>query len=391
VYLDFASATPVRAEVFAKMRPYFSQLWGNPGAVHKEGVIAHQAVSDARKRVAQVLRVRPQDITFTSGGTESNNLALMGVIEKLRLAGRAYQDMELITTRIEHPSILEVAEHLKRLGVTVSYVPVLETGRLDMDAFGHMLKPTTTVVSLAYVNSEIGVVQDVKKIARIVRAMNAKHGGSILFHIDASQAPLWLPCGMDTLGVDLMTLDAGKCYGPKGVGVLVHRRAAELAQVVFGGGQERGLRSGTETVPLIVGCAHAIEIAQTGYVSRVKRVHALQEHFFALLQKMIPGAVVNGDREHRVSNNVHISIPGYDSEYAVLWLDARGIATSTKSACGVGDSNGSAVVRELTRDEARARSTIRFTLGEETKRGDIARAVLALQDFMALMKREVRS
>ena len=360
------------------MQPYFQKHWANPGAVYAEGVRARQALEDARLSVARILRVRSEDILFTGGGTESNNLAIFGVVEYLHATGRAFDDMEILTTKIEHPSILEAVAVLAAQGVRVTYVPILESGRIDMERFKTLLSSKTVLVTTAYVNSEIGVVQDIKKLTRIVRAWNKEHTAHVLVHVDASQAPLWFSCAVDMLGADLLTLDAGKCYGPKGVGVLVRRHRIPLRPRTFGGGQEGGLRSGTENVPLIVGCAKAIERAQQQHEKRSALVKTLRDQFFRLLTVHVPQSVVNGSLEHRAPNNVNISILGLDSEYAVIWLDAKGIAASTKSACGAGKGNGSDVVREMTRDEKRALSTIRFTLGEETTLKDVTRAVEVL-------------
>lgn len=378
IHLDYASATPVHPLVYRAMRPYLEEHWANPGAVYAEGVRARQAVEDARMAVARTLRVRSEDIVFTGGGTESNNLAIIGSIEHLHTAGKALDDMEIITTKIEHPSVLEAIAALTARGLRVVYAPILESGRIDMEEFKTLLSPKTVLVTVAYVNSETGVVQDIKKLTRIVRSWNTEHAARVLVHVDASQAPLWFSCAMDMLGADLLTLDAGKCYGPKGAGVLVRRHRVPLRALTFGGGQEGGLRSGTENVPLIVGCAKAIERAQEAYEVRGLAMKSLRDRFFTLLAERLPQSVVNGSLDHRAPNNVNISLPGYDSEYAVIWLDAKGIAASTKSACGVGKGNGSDVVRAMTGSEQRALSTIRFTLGEETTWKDIVQTVEVL-------------
>ena len=379
IYLDFASTTPVRNSVYEAMCPYWSVMWANPSAIYKEGVEAKKVIEASRTELARVLRVRPLDITFTSGGTESNNLALIGLVEALYTKGRAYTDMEIVTTQIEHPSILETLTYLEVRGVVVTFVPVDEEGNIRTDELEVLLNTHTILVTFSYVNSEVGVVQDVKKITRMVRAWNETHRSHILSHIDASQAPLWLPCALDMLGVDMMTLDAGKCYGPKSAGVLVHRHWVTLVPLIHGGGQENGLRSGTENTALIVGCVRAIVEAQEGHVSRSEATASLRDTFFTLLAKEIPQAVVNGSRNSRVANNINISIPQLDTEYAVIWLDSKGVVASTKSACGAKESNGSKVVREMTQDETRALSTLRFTLGEETSLRDITYAVSILK------------
>lgn len=384
IHLDYASATPTHRRVQEAMIPFLRASWANPSAVYAEGVQVQTVIEAERLALARNLHVRQEDITFTSGGTEANNLALRGVVDFLKKTC-SLGDVEILTTAIEHPSILETLECLKKEGVTITNVPVDEAGCIKIEAFKQLLNPRVKLCTFAYVNSEIGVIQDLKKITRIVRKWNEENEGKIVVHTDACQAPLWLPCALDALGVDLMTLDAGKCYGPKGVGVLVHRHWVSLSPTTHGGGQERGLRSGTESVLLIVGCVRALLWAQEGYESRSFAVAKLRDHLIKLLREKIPNAVLNGSEEWRVVNNVNISLPSFDTEYATLYLDAKGIAVSTKSACGVGEGNGSYVVREISHDENRALSTLRFTLGEETKKSELDLVVRTLCEYIKLM------
>lgn len=386
VHLDYASTTPVAPSVLAAMLPYFNEIWANPSAIYKSGVEARRVIESCRAKLGDQFRIRKNGIIFTSGGTESNNLALVGVVEALFAAGRAYGEMEIVTTDIEHASILETCEWLEKKGVLIQKVAVDETGKIDEKGFAAALSSKTILVTFAYVNSEVGVVQEVKRLTRLVRAHNTKAGTDILIHIDAAQAPLWLPCEMDMLGVDLMSFDAGKCYGPKGVGVLAVRHGVTLHPIMHGGGQERGLRSGTENTPLVVGCTEALVRAFKDRDARAFRVKELRDRMFGLIEKEIPSARVNGHRTDRVANNVHISIPGIESEYAVITLDAHGVSAATKSACGSLTSSGSYVVRAMTNDEARATSTIRFTMGEETTENDLEYAVTILKKHVIHMK-----
>lgn len=371
------------------MAPFLDCSWANPSALYAEGVSAEAIIEEERLALARSLHVRSHDITFTSGGTEANNLALIGVVESLAETC-AYTDIEILTTAIEHPSVLETLEYLKKRGIVITYVPVDGEGNIDIEQFKQLLNLRVKLCTFAYVNSEVGVIQDLKKITRIVRKWNEENEGSVLVHTDACQAPLWLPCALDALGVDLMTLDAGKCYGPKGVGALVHRHWVSLRPSTHGGGQERGLRSGTESAMLMVGCVRALLWAQEGYESRSFAVAKFRDYLINLLKEKIPSAVLNGSETARVTNNVNISLPGFDTEYAVLYLDARGIAVSTKSACGGADGDGSYVVREISHDEGRALSTLRFTLGEETRESDIDYAVQVLGAYIKLMGQERR-
>lgn len=383
IYLDYAAATPVRPDVFAAMQPYFSDVYGNAGAIHTEGVRASRAVEEARASVARVLQVREEHVVFTSGGTESNNLAILGYIEHLMHAEKiAPTDIEIITTPVEHPSVSEVIGWIQKHGVVVHDVPVDESGRVVRTAFEALLSEKTRLVTFAYANSETGVVQDVGKFSRIIRAHEKKVGSKIVFHTDGAQAPLWLPCAPEHLGVDMISLDAGKCYGPKGVGVLAYRHGVAFAPVTYGGPQEHKLRPGTENTPLIVGCAAALTIAQEKREERSENVRNVRDQLIERLTSAIDGVVLNGSKEHRLPNNVNISIPGIDSEFAVVTLDTHGVACSTKSACGGKDSSGSKVIRAMTGDEARATSTIRFSLGEDTTKDDIDRVVDILKDHV---------
>jgi cysteine desulfurase len=369
------------------MAPYWSEEWANPSAIYKAGVRARAAIEHARTELARILRVRAHDIVFTSGGTESNNLALWGVIEARVAAGYAYTDIEVITTRMEHPSILGVLSRFEHKGVHITYVDVNEEGCIDEHDLAAKLTEKTVLVTFAYANSEVGVVQEVKHVTRLVKKYNQAHGTAILVHLDASQAPLWLSCEMDMLAVDLMTLDAGKCYGPKGVGVLAYRHGVILAPFLIGGDQENGLRAGTENVALVVGCVAALVRAQASWRSRSEAVAVLRDRTIALLEAAIPACILNGSRTKRIANNINISLPGFDTEYAVITLDAAGIAASTKSACGGKKGNGSEVVRTLTRDEARAHATLRFTLGEETTIDDLETLVHVLKNHLEKMER----
>ena len=386
VHLDCAATTPVHPSVLRAMEPYWNRVWANPSAIYGAGVRARAVVEESRTKVARLLRVRADGVVFTSGGTESINLALLGYVAHLHKSGRAYKDIEIVTTAIEHPSITRAVEVLRDMGVMVTFAPVDENGRIDVGVFQGMLSARTALVSFAYVNSEIGVVQDVKRITRAVRAANKTLGTNIVVHLDGAQAPLWLPCEMDMLGVDFLSLDSGKCYGPKGVGVLAMRHGVRVAPTMYGGEQEGGMRAGTENVPLIVGCTEALIRAQQLWKSRADKVCFLRNFMLDKLLKDIPKVTVNGSREHRVANNVNISIPGIDTEFAVIVLDKHGIAASTRSACGTGEETGSHVVREITHDENRARSTIRFTLGETTTQHELEVTISVLTKHVEEMR-----
>lgn len=378
IYLDYAAATPVRSRVQEVMKPYLSEHFANASAIHREGVLARQAIEDARERIARLLKARPEHVYFTGSGTESNNLAILGTLEARRAAGVAYEDMEIISTRLEHPSVAQALKHAVSLGVRVHYAEVDETGLIDQVSFSSLLSEKTVLCTFAYINSEIGVIQEVGKLVRTVRAFEKKTAARIYVHIDGAQAPLWANCEIDRLMVDMISLDAGKCYGPKGMGLLVLRHGTELSAITHGGPQEGGLRPATENVPGIVGTAEALTLAQEQYEDRVARVQRVRDTFIAELLK-INGVVLNGHQEKRVANNVNISIPGIDSEFAVVVLDEAGVACATKSACSGTDGAASSVVMAISNDTVRAQSTLRFTLGEDTTTTEVTKTAKLLR------------
>ena len=387
IYLDYAAATPLAPEVRAAMRPYLETSFGNPSAIHAEGVAARLAVETARAEVATTLGIRPNGVLFTSGGTESNNLALLGFIKNLhRTKGVLYSDMEVVTTKMEHPSISELLTILKATGVKIRTVKVTEAGIITVAALESVLSPKTVLVTFAYANSEVGVVQPVTKLTRAIRKYQKEQGTKICVHVDAAQAPLWLPCQLPRLGVDMMSLDVGKCHGPKGVGVLALHGNVSLLPILYGGGQEQGLRPGTENTASIVGASTALTRAAKGYEARALRVQKVRDAFFALLQKELPDALINGPQdESRLPNNINISLPGHDTEYAVIYLDSKGVAASTKSACAGAGGGESVVVYEMTQDSVRAKSTLRLSLGEDTTIADMETTLKILKDFLTKM------
>ena len=394
IYLDTAAATPLRKEVRAAMLPYLETEFGNPSAIHAEGIAARSAVESSRQKVATTLGIRPEGVLFTSGGTESNNLAILGRLKYLaRKEGIAYSDMEVITTRIEHPSIMSLVPVIEATGVTVRFVEVDGEGKITVAALEKVLSPKTVLVTFAYANSEVGVVQNVSRLVRTVRQFEKTHthGRRIVIHIDAAQAPLWLPCSLTSLGVDMMSLDVGKCNGPKGVGMLVVRGNVPLLPILYGGGQEQGLRPGTENVANIVGSATALALAQADYKERAASVSKLRDSFIDLLTEALPEVLLNGPQgEDRLANNINISLPKLDTEYAVVYLDAQGIAASTKSACAGAGGGESTVVSTMTGNSERAKSTLRLSLSADTTLADAKATVTALVRFKNKMNELTR-
>jgi cysteine desulfurase len=368
------------------MEPYLLEQFGNPSAIHTEGRLARQAVEHARSTIARTIEVRPEFVTFTSGGTEANNIAIMGHVQALARAGRPYEHMTIVTTRLEHPSVLRVCDALAAQGVQVRYVPVSSTGRIKLDALQTMVDDTTVLLATSYANSEIGTIQPTRPIAKILKKQAS---ADAIFVLDCAQAPLWLRCQFASLGVDIATFDFGKCQGPKGVGALVHNPARTLLPTTYGGGQERDLRPGTESVAAIVGAAVAFKEAQANYKERAAQVAHVRNQFVEMLLQQIDEVVLNGaplKSGDRIANNINISIPGLDTEFLTVVLDTAGFAVSTKSACSGAGGGQSAVVLETSGDAARAASTLRITLGPDTTLAELEKLTIALHAHVEKMK-----
>ena len=370
VYLDYCASTPVSNEVLDAMAPFWSQDFANTGGIHSEALAAAAAVDAARAASAQFLHARkPRDIIFTSGATEANNLGFFGPIEALLQKGRSYEDLHIITTPIEHKSVLEPARALEAKGVKLTLLSVNEEGQIDTNELREALTPNTVLVSIAYVNSEIGTIQPIHECVRIIDAYRRETGAQYpYFHTDATQAPLYLDCNVESLGVDMMSLGGQKIYGPKGIGLLYVRDNVDIAPMMFGGTREEGLRPGTHPTPLIVGFAKALEEALAKREHEEPRVQVLRDQFISRVLEAFPDAKLNGPRENRVAHNANISFIGCDNEYIVLALDTKGIACSAKSACSKG---GSHVLEGLNKGDEYTKSAVRFSFGKDTTEEDI--------------------
>lgn len=362
IYLDYVSSTPVDADVLKVMMPYFADDFGNANSIHQEGVKAKQALDDARKSVADILNARSEEIVFTSGGTESNRLAITSVASDLK-------GKHAVTSTIEHPSVLDVFKALEKQGFSVTYVDVDETGVVDPKDVREAIKENTVLVSIMYVNNEIGTIQPISEIAKAVRSKKKEYNSEVYFHTDASQAPLYLPLNTLKLGVDLMTLGGHKMYGPKGVGCLYKKKSIKIT------------KTGTENIPLIVGFTKALELAEERKKKESERLTELRDYFIDELNNRIPEAKLNGSREERSPNNVNIYIPNIDGEFLTVVLDGKGIACSTKSACKEDyEDEGSYVIQALGYSRERSKSSLRFSLGKDTTKSDIDYVVKTLSE-----------
>ena len=359
IYLDYAATAPLRNEVLKSMMPFFQKEYGNPSSVHKLGQKAKKAVDDARETVAKLIGAKPTEIIFTGSGTESVNLGIKG-------AAHAYKDKgkHIITQKTEHEAVLETCRSLEKQGFEVTYLDVDDSGLVDVDKLERAIRPDTILISIMYANNEIGTVQPIKEISRVCKEKE------VLFHTDACQAGGLLDINVQNLGIDLMTLNGSKIYGPKGVGILYFRNGIKLEPLTQGGGQEFGLRSGTENVAGIAGFATALRIVQQEKAKEVKRLTALRDKFIEGLLS-IKDVHLNGHHEKRLPNNVNVSIEGIDADSLVLQLSDSGVCASTGSACTTGKPEPSHVLKAIGLSDSDARGSIRFTLGKSSTQKDI--------------------
>lgn len=386
IYLDHASLTPIDKEVFQEIQKYSKGEFANPSAIYKEGVKAKRVVDDARKKIAGFLSAHGDEIFFTSGGTEANNLVIIGIFEAEIKKGKKPQDIHIVTSKIEHASILEPIRLLESLGAKVDYIGVDKEGIVDFKELKEKICKETILVSIMYVNNEIGTIQPIREIAKIIRDFRKTNTllARPFFHTDACQAPLYIKLDVEKLGVDLMTIDGQKMNGPRGVGAFYKKKNVELAPLIFGGGQERGLRSGTENVAGIAGFAKAFDLVEKRMAKDTKTVNEIRNYFISKLKSEIfpkvPGAVINGSETKRTPNNVNISLPGIDNEFVLLTLDARGVACSTKSSC-LRDEDESYVISALGVSKNIAKSSIRFSLGRDSSIKDIDYVIKVLKSI----------
>jgi cysteine desulfurase len=376
IYLDYAATTPLRAEARAAMAPFLDTVYGNPSSIHAAGQAARRALDEARDRVAGAIGARGEEILFTSGGTEADNLALTGVF----LAEYPARD-HLITAATEHHAVLDTCEFLRGLGAEVTLLPVDGDGRVDPAAVAAAITPRTCLVSIMAANNEIGTLAPLPEIARVTRE------AGIPFHTDAVQWAGALPLDVEVLGVELLTLSAHKFYGPKGAGALYLRRGTRLTPLLHGGGQERGRRAGTENVAGIAGMARALELAVAEIPTEAPRLTALRDRLLAALQDTLPDVILNGHPSDRLPNNLNVSFPGVDNELLLLNLDLEGMAASAGSACTAGSLEPSHVIAALGASPERLRGSIRLSLGHETTEAEIDAVVERLVPIVRRLRR----
>jgi len=382
IYLDHTATTPVDRRVLEAMEPFFTNTFGNPSSVHAFGREARQFLERARETIAVRIGARPGELFFTSGGTESNNLAIRGTV---LAACSKLQRAHLITSRAEHHAVLEPAESLREDGIDVTVLDVDGYGSVAPDGIADAMSPATCLVSIMAGNNEVGTLSPVSAIGDVCRSRK------VLFHSDAVQALGKIRVDITEWGADLVTLSAHKIYGPKGIGALFVRQGTAIDPIIRGGGQERGKRPGTESLPLAVGFARAVEIAVETMGEESKRLSGLRDHLCRELQGTFPGLIVNsppgGGLPHILSISFDSSLVPLEGEMLVHNMDLEGIAVSSGSACTSGSIQPSHVLLAMGRDPATAKSTIRFSFGRDNTSDDIPLVMSALRSVLARMKR----
>jgi cysteine desulfurase len=370
IYLDHAAATPVDKKVTAVMVPFYYEQFYNPSALYSGAREVKLSLENARSDVARIVGARPSEIIFTAGGTESANLAIKGIM-------LANPDGNCIVSAIEHDAVLKPAKNY-----THKIAPVDHNGSVLDDKLKELIDEKTVLISIMLANNEIGTVQNISSISAIVREIRAERQKSnnpapLYLHTDACQAPLYLDCNVARIGVDMMTLNGGKIHGPKQSGILYRKSSVRLSPIIEGGGQEFGVRSGTENIAQAVGFAKALSLSDVGKSARVKQVAELRDYFMSQLEQQF-GATVTGSRQKRLANNVHVSFTGVDNERVLFALDDLGIAAAAGSACQASSDEPSHILKAIGKSDDYANGSIRFSLGKNTTKLEIDDTLTAL-------------
>ncbi len=366
IYLDNSATTRVDDEVFQTMLPYFSEVYGNASSTHQWGQRAKQAVEDARRQVGQLINAQPAEITFLSGGTESDNLAIKGTA-----LAQADKGRHIITSQIEHPAVMASCHYLEKNGWRVTYLPVYREGLIRIEDVRDAITDQTTLVTVMLANNEIGTIQPVKEIGRLVKERRETGHKHLYLHTDAVQAVGKIPVDVKDLGVDLLTFTAHKIHGPKGIGALYIRRGVRIASQMHGGHHERDRRAGTESVPLIAGIGKAAELARLHLPQRMKHTRKLRNYLEDELFKRIPDISRNGDKDARVPNIANINFDHVEGEGLQISLDLKGVAVSTGSACASGSTEPSHVLVAIGLSQDTGHGSLRFSLSKDNTIEDI--------------------
>lgn len=373
IYLDNAASTQIHEDVLDSMLPYLKEQYGNPSSIHRYGRISHKAIEKARKQIASLINADPSEILLTSGGTESNNTVLAGILMK-------NTPCQIITSSIEHDAILEPCKKLTQYGIDVVYLPVDKFGMVNSSDLINQLSDKTRLVSIMFGNNEVGTIQPIQEIAKLC---NEK---KILFHTDAVQAVGKIPIDVKELGIDLLSMSSHKLNGPKGIGALYIKRGIDVIPIILGGGQEHGLRSGTENVANIVGFGKACEIAKNNLTTNMSYVKKLRDLLVKKILDEIPETTLNGDPQSRLPNNAHLTFLGINGEDLIIKLDEHGIAASTGSACSVHTQKASHVLQAMGFSHEQITGSLRLTLGVFNSENEIDETVNILKKIVAELR-----
>ena len=392
-YFDYAAATPVDPVVVKAMRPYFNVQFGNPGALHWFGQEASAAIFEARSAIASLFGCHYKEVVFTGSATEANNLALRGAVARWQELNPSAVP-KIVVFAMEHESVLETCEDLKKNGAEIFIIPANGKGIIDIQKLKSAIDNRTAVVSVMYANNEVGTIQPIQKIAGIIGEFKKIRQSAIypLFHTDAVQAFNYLPCRVTELGADMITLSGQKIYGPKGIGILYIRglggKNKKVNPIITGGGQEYGVRSGTENVPAIIGVGKAAKLVSESREFETKRLAKLQDYFLIRMEKIIPKARLNGDRKNRLPNNINLYFPpnsanqNKNSQDLIIKLDLAGFAVSPGAACAARVCQPSHVLKALGFSDERASNSLRITFGRQTRKADIDKLLAAFKNII---------
>lgn len=389
IYFDNSATTPVDKRVSRAMRPFFEENFGNASSLHQPGLDARVAVDRSQKKVADFLGASKDEIFFTSGATESNNLAILGQVRHWQRKNKKNIRPHIITSQIEHDAVLEPIRQLVKEGAEATFLPVGKNGVVDIKELKKAVKPNTILISVMYVNNEIGTIQPIAEIGQLILRLNKSRKNRIFFHTDATQALNYCDCRTEILGVDLLSLSAHKIYGPKGIGALYVKRGTPLEPIIFGGHQQNSVRPGTYNVPGIVGLGRAVEILADHKENEKEKekIKTLRDQLIAQVKKNITGVIINGDQKKRVPGNANFIFDGVEGESVVLALSEKGIAVSTGSACSSGSLDPSHVLTAIGLPPEKAHGSLRVTLGRFNTKNEIGIFVRELKAVIARLRK----
>ena len=376
IYMDHSATTPVDPEVFNEMIPYFTDRFGNASSIHLYGQDARRAVDKARAQVAHLINAAPQEIIFTSGGTEADNQAIVSYMLANQNKGN-----HLITSAIEHHAVLETCEHLAKQGFELTVLPVTSEGVVEQSVLQEALKPSSRLVSIMHANNEVGTIQDIKELASI------SHAAGAVFHTDAVQSMGKLPIDVKVMGIDMLSASSHKIYGPKGVGCLFIRKGIRLPSLLHGGGQERKLRAGTENVPAIVGFGKACELAEQHMTERAEKLEKLAYRLREGILTTIPNTRLTGHPSQRLPGSVSVCFQFVEGESILLMLDSYGVMASSGSACTSGSLDPSHVLLALGLPHEIAHGSLRLTLGKDNTDEDVDKVLEVLPGIIATLRK----